>query len=122
MIGIKDIVKPFGSQSFLIGVGVAALTYLIGPQLKESMKPLAVKGTQGIMALGSKTRQFLDDSTGTTRMKNMAEELEASSKTISELKEEQAVSNTIMLELKESVASLKDEISRLKRKKDPQQG
>ena len=49
MIDMKSILKPFGSQGFLIGIGVAAIGYLIAPQLKKSLRPAAVKGTQEVM-------------------------------------------------------------------------
>ena len=62
MIEMKDITKTFGSQGFLIGIGVAALGHILAPHLKKTLRPAAVKGTQGVMALGNKTKQVLDDS------------------------------------------------------------
>lgn len=127
MINIKDIVKPLGSQSFLVGIGVAALAYFLAPQLKESLRPAAVKGTQGVMTLGSRTKQMLED--GKEKISNLifektegaqekiidiAEEAGISSKVLKELKDERDISNKIMNELKDSIISLKEEISHMK--------
>ena len=128
MMDIKDIVKPFGAKGYLVGIGVAALAYFLAPQLKQSLRPAAVKGAQGVMTLGSKTRQILEDSkekissliSETTesvrnKMKGAAEDTEFSSKVLKELSEEREMSNRIMNELKDSILSLKEEISHMKR-------
>ena len=133
MVNIKDIVKPLGSQSFLVGIGVAALAYFLAPQLKQSLRPAAVKGTQGIMALGTKTKQFLEEGKGKVsnlfsektqeakdKVMDVAEEAGISN-VLKELKDEREASNKILSELKDSIVSLKDEISRMKQGKKVQQ-
>lgn len=134
MIGIKDMVKPFGSQSFLVGMGVAALAYFLAPQLKQSLRPAAVKGAAGVMTLGSKTKQILEDSKdkisslifekaeGKNEIKNSAEEIGIPSEVLKEIREDREVSNKIIQELKESIVSLKEEISHMKKGGNPQEG
>lgn len=125
---LKGIIKPFGSQGFLIGLGVAALAYFLAPQLKQSLRPAAVKGTQSVMTLGSKTKQILDDSKekissfisetaggAKDRIKGAVEDTGISSKFLKELKEEREISNKIIHELKDSIISLKEEIAHIKR-------
>lgn len=126
-IGIKDVIKPFGSQSFLVGVGVAALAYFLGPQLKQSLRPAAVKGTQGVISLGGKTKQLFEEGMGKIntivfektdevfdKTKETLESIGFSPDLLKELKEERESSNRIMEELKNSVISLKEEISQMK--------
>lgn len=135
MIGMKDIIKPFGTQGFLVGMGVAALGYFLAPQLKKTLRPVAVKGTQGVMSLGSKTKHILEDGkdkisnfitqnpeeTGDSRM-DSGEEKGFSSQVLKELMEEREASNRIMSELKDSILSLKEEISNMKRGESFQEG
>lgn len=127
MLDMKNIVKALGSQGFLVGIGVAALGYFLAPQLKETLRPTAVKGTQGIMALGNKTKQILEDSKekisglifekpegAINNVKEVIDEKDISSKILKELIEERESSNKILSELKESILSLKEEISYIK--------
>lgn len=137
MIGIKDIIKPLASQNFMVGIGVAALAYFLAPQLKEAFRPAAVKGTQAVMTLGTKTKQMLDDGkekisnlifektegTGTEEKTNdVVQEVTISSTVLKELREEREVSNKIMDELRNSIMSLKEEISHIKQVENFQQG
>jgi hypothetical protein len=134
MINVKDVVKPLGSQGFLIGIGVAALAYFLTPQLKQSLRPAAVKGAQGMMALGSKTKHILEEGKekissmlsdtveGTSdKIKEAAEESGISHKMIKELHEERAASNKMIKELKDSIAGLKEEIAHIKKGQDLQE-
>ncbi|MBC8062209.1 MAG: hypothetical protein H7Y18_16290 [Clostridiaceae bacterium] len=135
MISIKDIVKPMmGSQSLLLGMGVAAVGYMLAPQLKKSMRPMAVKGTQGVMSLGDMTKRMYDDSKEKItsfmgersseiqdNLKYATEESHISSNFLKELVEERNVSNKIMQELKNSIVNLSEEIAQL-RKADTVQG
>lgn len=133
MIDMKNILKPFGSQGFLIGIGVAALGYFLAPQLKQSLRPAAVKGAQGVMSLGNKTKQILEDGKekisvlfekGEEAKDSAAEgdrEKDISSKVLKELMEEQESSAKILNELKDSILSLKEEISQLKQSVDFQE-
>lgn len=134
MISVKDVIKPFGSQGFLVGIGVAALTYFLAPQLKQSLRPAAVKGTQGMMALGTKTKQILEEgkekissmlsetvAETRSKMKEAAGESEISSEMIKEFREEREASNRMLQELKDSIAGLREELSHIKRGQEPQE-
>jgi len=116
LIGIKDIVKPFGTQSFLIGLGVAAVGYMLAPQLKKTFQPIIDKGTQGAMALSSKTKQFWEDSREkvTARGEKSDRSLESLMQVMQNSEQQREMSNQIMMDLKDAVMGLKDEISRLK--------
>jgi len=52
---MKELIKPLGSQSFLLDLGIAAAAYFFVPQLKSVLRPAAVKSAAGLMALGDKT-------------------------------------------------------------------
>lgn len=122
---MPSLMKMVGSQSFLLGVGVAAAAYLIGPQIRESLKPAAVKGAQGIMVLGGKTKQALEQ--GKEKLNDMVfdksgmETKNFQEKLLQELREEREASNRILEELKNSITGLKEEISSIKNGSVPQQ-
>lgn len=125
---MKGIIKPFGSQSFLIGIGAAALVYLFGPQLKEALRPAAVKGAQGVMALGDKTKQMFEE--GKERVAGMlfektdeaadkvkevvAEGMGVQADLVKEFMEEREAHKRLLEELKDSVASLKEEMAQMR--------
>lgn len=135
MMDIKDIVKPFGSQSFLIGIGVAALAYFLAPQLKQSLRPAAVKGAAGVMTLGDKTKKILEESKdkisnlifdkteeARDKVRDVVEEAGISPDVLKEMREEREVSNKMIQELKDSIVSLKEEISHIKKGANFQEG
>ena len=126
-MGIKDIIKPIGSQSFAVGIGVAALAYFFGPQLKQALRPVAVKGVQGVMALGTGTMKAFGD--GKDKLSNMMKEntnqtvppakttedlLNFNNNLMMELKDDRETSNKILTELLSSISGLKDELSQLR--------
>lgn len=118
----KDLMKPLNPQSFLIGAGIAAAAYLIGPQLKEALRPGANKGGQGLMNIGEKTRQLFEE--GKEKLNDIIfvkpEESvkmaagEVGEALIRELREEREHTNKIMEELKNTLGGLKDEIASLR--------
>ncbi|WP_408954679.1 hypothetical protein [Natroniella sp. ANB-PHB2] len=55
------LLKPFGTQNFVLGIGIAAATYLLGPTLKRNARNVAVKGVQGALTAGSMASQVMDD-------------------------------------------------------------
>lgn len=126
---IGNLLKPFGSQSFFLGLGVAAAAYFLGPQLMEAVKPMAVKGAQGVMALGSKTSQVFNE--GKEKLGNTIEKMTPGerdikavdsmySDLIKELKDEREASNKILMELRDTMVSLRQEISGMKAGADTQ--
>lgn len=133
-MGIKDIIKPIGSQSFVVGIGVAALAYFLGPQLKQTLRPVAVKGAQGVMTLSSKTIKAIGESKdklssmisekaseAVNKVKSTEEGMDFNSDLIKELKEEREASNKILVELINSISGLKDELAQMRNSGNYQQ-
>jgi hypothetical protein len=125
MIGLKDITKSMGSQSFLLGVGVAAVGYFLGPQIKQSLRPVLVKGAEGAMMLGNKTKQMMEggmkkmdnvvfEGAGAGMTNNSKEEMNLTSKLMQELREERESSRKMMEELKNSIDSIRGEIAEIR--------
>ncbi|MTI57694.1 hypothetical protein [Geosporobacter ferrireducens] len=120
---MDNLLKPFGSQSFFVGLGVAAAAYFLGPQIKETIRPMAVKSTQGMMMMTDKTMRMMhegkdrvEDMVG--KMGNMArpdhipmEQMGMMEVMLRELKEERERSNKMMEEFRETLMSIRDEIS-----------
>ena len=106
---VKALLKPFGTQSFFIGLGIAAAAYLMAPQLRKSLKPVAVKGAHGMLVLGNQARELFNQGK-TEEYANLA----------NEIRQDREQYNTVLKELKDSILLLKDEISDLKGSRDPQ--
>ena len=134
-MGIKDIIKPIGSQSFVVGIGVAALAYFLGPQLKQTLRPVAVKGAQGVMILGSKTVKAFGESKEKlssmlaekasevdNKVKCTEEVADFNRNLMQELKEERESSNKILVDLINSISGLKDELAQMRNNGNFQQG
>jgi hypothetical protein len=119
-MNLSNLVKPFGSKSFLIGLGAAAAAYFLGPQLKELLKPVAVKGTQGAMVLAEKVKETLNQSKEklnntivekTSQVEKAVSDIGNLSAIMNDFKEEKMHSDKILEELKNAVIDLKNEIS-----------
>ncbi len=122
---MNDWMKPFGSQSFLVGLGVAAVGYFFGPQIKQVIRPAAVRGAQGMMMFSDKTKEMFDE--GKHMMGNMmdktmhmgqeqgmAGQMGMYEMLMKELKDERERSNRLMEQLNTSIVGLKDEIAYIK--------
>ncbi|MCX7842147.1 MAG: hypothetical protein N2489_03630 [Clostridia bacterium] len=118
---MHSLIKPFASQNFLIGIGLAAAAYFVGPALKEAIKPAAVKGAQGMLMLGDKAKDALN--IGKEKLNDLIFDKEDKSvnmeaahhdKIIKALKEERELSNKILEELKNTIGGLKDEIAHMR--------
>ncbi|MFT9498090.1 hypothetical protein [Anaerosolibacter sp.] len=133
---MDNMMKPFGSQSFLVGLGVAAVGYFFGPQIKQAIRPTAVKGAQGMMMFSDKTKEIFGE--GKHMMGNMmdkaahmgheaahmgqaqhmggqmAGQMGMYEMLMKELKEERERSNRLMEQLNTSITGLKDEIAHIK--------
>lgn len=123
---MNDFLKPFGSQSFLVGLGAAAIGYLFGPKIKQAVRPAAVKGAQGMMMVTDKTKEMFDE--GKHMMGNMMDKTSSMGKDshvnpqagmyeilIHELKEERQRSNHLMEQLNTSIVGLKEEFAHMKK-------
>src|SRR6056297_3563832 len=56
--------SPFSPQSILFGIGLAVLTSLLTPVIKENARNAAVKGTQGALMAGKKFSGAKDKMSG----------------------------------------------------------
>lgn len=122
---VKALLKSFGSQSFLIGLGAAAATYFIGPYLKESLRPVMVKGAQGALVLGNQAKDLMDQ--GKEKVNHMLHEKEASASAtldmiLKEMKEEREQYNKVFEELRSSITGLREEITSMKGSEPLQEG
>ncbi|MBM7614446.1 hypothetical protein [Alkaliphilus hydrothermalis] len=52
-----NLLKPLASQNFILGIGIAAATYVFGPAIKRGAKKVAVKGVQGALMAGEATNE-----------------------------------------------------------------
>ncbi|PRX27217.1 hypothetical protein BX659_11782 [Orenia metallireducens] len=114
------LLKPVNSENILIGIGVAALTYLLGPKIKRNAKSLAERGMERAMMAGDAASETIDN--GKEKMVDIFEdmgdeyssiysendeltmlydELEADREQLNEL-------TGLVYDLKEEIASLKN--------------
>lgn len=112
-----EIFKPFGSRSFAIGVGIAALTYLLSPTIKRNAKGVAVKGMQGALMAGETASHLIENGkdkiSGVFQQGNDLKN-EMYEQMINEWKSEREQYNHILQDLMNTVKDLKSEISGLK--------
>lgn len=127
---MDNLLKPFGSQSFFVGLGVAAAAYFLGPQIRETIRPMAVKGTQGMMMLTDRTMHMMHE--GKEKMEDMMGKMGHMAKSehmamgqigvmeamLKELREERERSNKMMEEFRETLMGIRDEISGNRRNGD----
>ena len=110
------ILKPFGTQGFIVGLGVAALTYTLGPIIKRSARTAAVKGTQGALAVGGTTCQMVNNSKEKMAgvFGDMKEAGEATGEEMKSFIEEMRMEREEIKELVNKVNGLKEELSTMK--------
>ncbi len=110
------VLKPFGTQGFIIGLGVAALTYTLGPVIKRNSRNAAVKGAQGALSVGGVASQMFNN--GKERVSGMFEGMEETDHvTGEEMKtfiEEMRAERDQINELVNKVNGLEEEISIVK--------
>ncbi|MCK8826658.1 hypothetical protein MWH25_02695 [Natroniella acetigena] len=108
--------KPFGTQNFVLGIGIAAATYLLGPTLKRNARNVAVKGMQGALSAGGMASQVMDD--GKEKMSGLVENMSGQranqemAMIYNELREEREELKellTTVKELQQEVADIKNE-------------
>ncbi|KAB3525507.1 hypothetical protein [Alkaliphilus serpentinus] len=119
-----NILKPFGSQNFVLGIGIAALGYLLGPTLKQGARTVAVKGVQGAMMAGNTASNIME--TGKENMGNLFERMTGNQKEymqmeqhfrqnlMNEIKSEREEYNSVLKELVTTMKSLQSEVHSLK--------
>ncbi|GAB6099062.1 hypothetical protein JCM16358_09410 [Halanaerocella petrolearia] len=111
--------KPFGTQNFVIGIGIAAATYLFGPTLKRNARRAAVKGMQGAMSAGGMASGAMgkskDKMAGMAGMfQGMATEQQQPNQDVAMLYNELQEERKQISELASAVKSLQQEISDMK--------
>lgn len=112
-----EILKPFGSRSFAIGVGIAAVTYLLSPAIKRSAKGVAVKGMQGALLAGETASHMVEN--GKEKIGDMLSHRDGHhngmiEQMMNEWKAEREQYTHTLEELMNTVKDLKTEISVLK--------
>ena len=123
-----NLLKPFGTESFLIGIGIAAASYLLGPTIKRGARGVAVKGMQGALMAGDaandametskdKFNDFIQNMMGDGKSNVNFEHMENSfhKDLIDELKADRHQNSELMKELVSSMKSLQSEIKDLKK-------
>lgn len=112
-----DLLKPFTSRGFVIGIGIAALAYLLGPQIKQGAKTIAVKGMQGAMVAGEAATQAVTN--GREKMGQMMQNMNHQGdnlvqQMVSEMKEEREQISHTLNELVNTMRNMQEEITLLK--------
>lgn len=112
-----DLFKPFTTRGFVIGVGIAALAYLLGPQIKQGARNVAVKGMQGAMIAGDAASQAV--ASGREKMSNMVQNVgnrgdSTMQQFISEMKEEREQIAAALSEMVNTMRQMQDEIALLR--------
>ncbi len=120
--------KPFGTQSFVLGIGLAALTYLIGPSVKRGARSVAVKGMQGALMAGEAASNAVD--TGKEKASSLFQNLmnrghnheaeiierkQLFNNMMNEMKEERRQNRELMQSMLETMQSMQKEISSIKK-------
>ncbi|WP_432665519.1 hypothetical protein R9X47_04445 [Wukongibacter baidiensis] len=121
-----NLLKPFGTESFILGIGIAAVSYLLGPTIKRGAKGVAVKGMQGALMAGDAANEAMD--TGRDKFSDfiqgimndgnnnvMDQDNDFQKELFNELKAERQQYSELMKELVSSVKSLQGEVSELKK-------
>lgn len=115
--------KPFGSQSFVVGIGIAALAYLFGPTIKRGAKTVAVKGMQGALIAGEsatnaveggkqKASDFINNLV--TKQGNNDEEFShIYRQMVNELKTQREQNNNVMKELVETMKGMQTQMNKM---------
>ncbi|OCL26919.1 hypothetical protein U472_05375 [Orenia metallireducens] len=113
------LLKPVNSENILIGVGVAALTYLLGPKIKRNAKSFTEKGRQGIRMAGDAASEAIDD--GKEKMADIFDDMEneyssihSENDELTMLYDELEADREQLNELTGLVYDLKEEIANLK--------
>lgn len=122
-----NLLKPFSSESFIIGLGIAAVGSLFAPAIKKGAKAIAVKGTQGAMMAGDAAENMVKS--GKEGMNNIfsgmfkdKQEDEASRQKfqenlINELKSDREKYSSVLQELVSTIKDIQSEINSLKNSK-----
>lgn len=121
-----NLLKPFGTEGFILGIGIAAVSYLLGPTIKRGAKGVAVRGMQGALMAGDAANDAIDTSRekfsdfiqgmmGDNKDNMMHQDNNFQKELFNELKSERQQYSELMKELVSSVKSLKDEVSDLKK-------
>ncbi len=122
---MMNLLKPFGTESFLIGVGLAAASYLLGPTIKQGARGVAVKGMQGALMAGdvaNNTMEASRDKLGNFMHKfmdnrdngKMEVEYSFQKELINELKADREQYNKVLNEMISTMKSIQEDVKTLK--------
>lgn len=123
-----NLIKPFSSESFIIGLGIAAVGSLFAPAIKKGAKIMAVKGAQGAMIAGDAAENMVHS--GKESMNTMfphmfkdkkyddSSQQEFHENLVRELKSDREQYNNVMQELVKTMRDIQSEVSTLKNSKN----
>lgn len=120
-----NLLKPFGTESFVIGIGIAAVSYLFGPTIKRGAREVAVKGMQGALMAGDtashavesgreKFSSFIHNMMHSEKDNDISVDKSFHKELVDELKEDRQQQREFMKELMSTMKSLKNEVKELK--------
>ncbi|MCG8540426.1 MAG: hypothetical protein MJA82_10860 [Clostridia bacterium] len=117
-----NILKPFGTEGFILGIGIAALGYLLGPTIKRGARGIAVKGMQGAMMVGDTANDAMDSGKEKFNdfIQNMMDSKQDNERNfhkelIDEIKTDRHNNNELLKELVSTMKSLQNEVKDMKK-------
>lgn len=120
-----DLLRPFGTRNFVIGIGLAALAYLFAPTLQRNARTVAVKGAQGAMLVGGAAANAF--STGKERIGGViqgmgnagrSEDTSNVQQLVNDLRNEREQFNNVLSEVMSTMKNLQDEVRVLKNQRE----
>ncbi|MGB4440358.1 MAG: hypothetical protein WBJ13_14290 [Sedimentibacter sp.] len=118
-----NLLKPFSTESFIVGLGIAAIGSLFAPAIKKGAKTMAVKGTQGAMMAGEAANNMMESGKetlnntfpGLSKNKNDSEAAQKFQKElIRELKSDREQYSNVLQELVTTMKDIQSEVKAFK--------
>ncbi|MDW5299155.1 MAG: hypothetical protein SA378_03315 [Sedimentibacter sp.] len=118
-----NLLKPFSTESFIVGLGIAAVGSLFAPAIKKGAKTMAVKGTQGAMMAGEAANNMMESGKetlnntfpGLSKNKNDSEAAQKLNKElISELRSDREQYANVLQELVTTMKDIQSEVKAFK--------
>lgn len=117
-----DLLRPFGTRNFVVGISIAALAYLLAPSLQKGARAVAVKGAQGAMMVGGAAASAV--STGREKVSGMWQNVSGSNVNqqesnmlqtmIEEMRAERQQHASLMQEMVNTMKNMQEEMAMLK--------
>lgn len=115
-----DLLRPFGTRNFIVGISIAALAYLLAPTLQKGARAVAVKGAQGAMIVGGAAANAVN--TGREKVSGMWQNVASSNQQetslmqqmVEEMRAERQQHSSLMQEMVNTMKNLQEEMAMLK--------